>query len=118
MSVQTPPSTTEEGRPPLSLPAPKKQKLLAPPPKKSRFWLWLLIFIALGAAVYEFVVVPRLKTDQTANAPGGKGGGKKGGGVIPVVAARAKSGPIGVYYSGLGVVTPIYTVLVRSRVDG
>jgi len=118
MSVQTPPSTTEEGRPPLSLPAPKPQKLLAPPPKKSRFWLWLLIAIALGAAVYEFIVVPRLKTDQTANAPGGKGGGKKGGGTIPVVAARAKSGAIGVYYSGLGVVTPIYTVSIKSRVDG
>ena len=35
-----------------------------------------------------------------------------------VVAARAKKGNIGVYYTGLGAVTPIYTVTVKSRVDG
>jgi multidrug efflux system membrane fusion protein len=35
-----------------------------------------------------------------------------------VVAARAQKGNIGVYYTGLGAVTPIYTVEVKSRVDG
>jgi len=47
-------------------------------------------------------------------------GGKKGGGsgVIPVVAAKAQKGNIGVYITGLGSVTPIYTVTVKSRVDG
>jgi multidrug efflux system membrane fusion protein len=116
MSVQTP-STPEAGRPPIALPEPKPQKALPPPQKKSRGWLWLLIFIALGAAAYQFLILPRLKTTPATSAPGGKGG-KKGGGTIPVVAARAKNGAIGVYYTGLGVVTPIYTVSVRSRVDG
>ncbi len=37
---------------------------------------------------------------------------------IPVVAAKARKGDIGVYFTGLGAVTPIYTVTVRSRVDG
>jgi multidrug efflux system membrane fusion protein len=37
---------------------------------------------------------------------------------IPVVAAAARKGDIGVYYTGLGTVTPIYTVTVRTRVDG
>jgi multidrug efflux system membrane fusion protein len=36
----------------------------------------------------------------------------------PVVAATARTGDIGVYYSGLGAVTPFATVTVRSRVDG
>ncbi len=35
-----------------------------------------------------------------------------------MVAAAARKGDIGVYYSGLGAVTPLATVTVRSRVDG
>ena len=46
-------------------------------------------------------------------------GGKKGGsGAVPVVAAKARKGDVGVYITGLGSVTPIYTVTVKSRVDG
>jgi len=37
---------------------------------------------------------------------------------IPVVAAKAEKGDIGIYFTGLGAVTPIYTVTVKSRVDG
>lgn len=35
-----------------------------------------------------------------------------------MVAVRASKGNIGVYFTGLGAVTPIYTVTVKSRVDG
>jgi multidrug efflux system membrane fusion protein len=35
-----------------------------------------------------------------------------------VVAATSRKGDIGVYYSGLGAVTPLATVTLRSRVDG
>jgi multidrug efflux system membrane fusion protein len=35
-----------------------------------------------------------------------------------VVAAKARKGDVGVYITGLGSVTPIYTVTVKSRVDG
>jgi multidrug efflux system membrane fusion protein len=34
------------------------------------------------------------------------------------VAAKARLGSIGLYFNGLGNVTPIYTVTVKSRVDG
>jgi multidrug efflux system membrane fusion protein len=37
---------------------------------------------------------------------------------IPVVAATSRKGDIGVYYSGLGAVTPLAMVTVRTRVDG
>ncbi len=37
---------------------------------------------------------------------------------MPVTAATAHKGDIGVYYTGLGAVTPLYTVTVKSRVDG
>ena len=43
---------------------------------------------------------------------------RRGGGDIPVVAVQAKKGNIGVYVTGLGAITPIYTVTVKSRVDG
>ncbi len=36
----------------------------------------------------------------------------------PVVATRVRRGNIGVYKTGLGAVTPIFTVTVKSRVDG
>jgi multidrug efflux system membrane fusion protein len=35
-----------------------------------------------------------------------------------VVAARARKGDIGVYFTGLGSVVPIYTVTVRSQISG
>jgi multidrug efflux system membrane fusion protein len=37
---------------------------------------------------------------------------------LPVTFAKAKKGDIGVYVYGLGTVTPVYTDMVKSRVDG
>jgi multidrug efflux system membrane fusion protein len=69
--------------------------------------------------VAAYFLWPKIKALQSTQSPAPTSGkGKKGGGTTPVVAARAKKGNIGVYYSGLGAVTPVYTDLVRSRVDG
>src|SRR5712664_444906 len=39
-------------------------------------------------------------------------------GPTPVIAAVAHAGDIGVYLTGLGAVTPLYTVNLKARVDG
>ena len=50
---------------------------------------------------------------------GGKGGkGGRGGPPAPVATGMARSGNVNVYLSGLGTVTPMRTVTVRSRVEG
>ncbi len=78
-----------------------------------RWWIWLfaLCIVALGIG---FFVVRSGKTQlhavkQTPN-PASRS--------IPVVAVAASKGEIGVYLTGLGSVTPLYTVTVRSRIDG
>lgn len=52
------------------------------------------------------------------NAQQGLKGQKGGARVTPVVAAVVKTGNINIVLSGLGTVTPLKTVMVRSRVDG
>ena len=89
----------------------------ATPAKHSgRGWVWVLLLVLLAVAGYYF-----WSKKNPAPAGGGAAGAaaqKKGFGAIPVVAAKARRGNIPVYYTGLGAVTPIYTVDVKSRVDG
>ncbi len=89
------------------------------PAHKGRGWLVLLVLVlAAGAAYYFFV---RKGVGSTASATTDAKAGKKGdggGAAIPVMGARARRGNIGVYYSGTGSVTPVYTDTVKSRVDG
>ncbi|HUN69781.1 MAG TPA: MdtA/MuxA family multidrug efflux RND transporter periplasmic adaptor subunit [Burkholderiales bacterium] len=80
--------------------------------------LWVLALLAAAAAAgagYYFYSQPR-----AADTPGkfGKGGFSKGGGNVPVVTAAATTADVGVLLDGLGTVTPVATVTVRSRVDG
>ena len=80
-----------------------------------RFRLWWIMLIAvclLAAGVYLFVVRPG------ASKPGGRQGQPGQGRAVPVVAAASRTGDFGVYVNGLGTVTPVYTVTVRTRVDG
>jgi multidrug efflux system membrane fusion protein len=107
-----------EAAPPSAPPAPKEDQH-TPPPSSSRRWKWLLAAVVIGGAAYWFW--PKLKNLQPSPPPAantGRGKGKGSGGTIPVVAVKAQRGSIGVYFTGLGTVTPINTVTAKSRVDG
>jgi len=83
---------------------PETARLGKPRPSRRR-WLWLCVLLLLGVIAY--FLWP--KSNKAAAAPPPP---------IPVVAATSHKGDIGVYYSGLGAVTPLATVTVKSRVDG
>jgi multidrug efflux system membrane fusion protein len=53
---------------------------------------------------------------QSQTAPQGRGG--VAGVAVPVLAARARTGDLDVHLTGLGTVTALNTVTVRTRVDG
>jgi len=83
---------------------------------KRRWWLWLLALAVLAFGAYRVrkgMVVPQAaNTNPAGGAPG------RNFGAVPVVAVPAVKGDIGVYFPGLGIVTPIHTVSVRSQIAG
>ena len=82
-------------------------------------WLWLVLLVLVGAGVYfHFHSQSGANNAPAIGAQGPGGMAGRGGGAIPVVTARAHKGDIGVYFTGLGAVTPIYTVTVKSQISG
>ena len=79
--------------------------------QRRRWWRRLaLALAALGVAV----ALERLTgAQQSGRRPTGGDAGP-----TPVIVATAKTGDVNVYLTGLGTVTPLETVTVRSRVDG
>jgi multidrug efflux system membrane fusion protein len=73
---------------------------------------FLVLIVVLGAGYYLWA-----QAGTHARTPG-PNAGKSGTPSVPVVTVRAHRGNIGVYVTGLGNVTPIYTVTVKTRVDG
>jgi multidrug efflux system membrane fusion protein len=83
--------------------------------RSGRRWLWLPALALLGAGAWY--LWPKAGSTPTPGAAA-KGAKKGGSGAVPVVAAKARKGDIGVYIENPGSVTPIYTVTVKSVVDG
>lgn len=108
MKEHYPPEVGERAYPPNSSPA--------PPERHSRVWLWVLVLILVAAGVYYFRRRPA--PEATAAPSSTAGQNARGAMVIPVVAEKVKKGDLGVYFAGLGAVTPLYTVAVKTRVDG
>jgi multidrug efflux system membrane fusion protein len=108
------PSFPESAHAALSGPAPA-------PATRHRWWPWILALGLAGIGAYAFfprATEGQAKTPaQTAEAGAAAGAGAGGRGV-PVVAATARTGSMGVYLAGLGTVTPLNTVTIHTRVDG
>jgi multidrug efflux system membrane fusion protein len=94
-------------------------------PTGSRAWVWVVI-AALAIGGFWYYKATHSKNAEAAATTAGAGkAGKPGAGAgglgsfsVPVVVATAAKGDLPVYLNGLGNVTPLNTVTVRSRVDG
>ena len=83
---------------------------------KRRWWLWLVALAVLAYGAYR--IHKGLVAPQAANATQAAGAPGRNLGAVPVVAVPAVKGDIGVYFPGLGSVTPIHTVAVKSQIAG
>jgi len=75
-----------------------------------RWWPWLLA-VSVVVVAASFGLARAIRARSSPARPAGPR-------AVPVVAATARGGDLGVYQTGLGTVTPLKTVTVRSRVDG
>jgi membrane fusion protein, multidrug efflux system len=82
---------------------------------RQRYWIALLAMALLGAGIYVFFAQSgEAQAPRTQQGAGAAGAAR----AVPVVTAKAKIGEMNVYLTGLGTVTPLNTVTVKSRVDG
>ncbi len=80
---------------------------------RKRWWVTLGVLCVIVALSYMFLIKPAVDRSRAARkAKDGQGR------IIPVTTAAARKGDFYVYVNGLGTVTPINTVIVKSRVDG
>jgi len=78
-----------------------------------RWWIWLAAAALLAVCICAYLAEKRKTVSEAARKAQAAAARS-----VPVVAAPAKKGDIGVYLTGLGTVTPLNTVTVKSRVDG
>ena len=105
----------------MKSPARKSEAVFSDPPvsdappraPRRRRWPWVVGVAVL--ALVAFLVLRSGKKGATQAAAAARAQASR---AVPVVAVPAKSGDMGVFLTGLGTVTAINTVTVRSRVDG
>lgn len=106
-------TTTSTGRPRTSEAGNERFTPSPEPHEQTRhkWWIWLVALVVLAAAVYwmyhQYQMAQQSKQARIPHVQS-----------VPITTANVQKGDIGVYVSGLGTVTPIYTVSVTSRVQG
>lgn len=80
--------------------------------RRRRIWIWVALLLLAAGVGYYYLGAPA--SDQPRLNRRGIDPTRP----TPVVTAVARSGDVNVYLNGLGTVTPLKTVTVRSRVDG
>ena len=95
----------------------------AGPVSPSRTWVWVVV-AALVLGGFWYYRSSHAANNSAPARPGTTGPGGAMGTAgnpnfsVPVVVATTSKGELPVYLNGLGTVTPLNTVTVRSRVDG
>jgi membrane fusion protein, multidrug efflux system len=85
-----------------------------PKTRKRKYWLWVVIAIAIGLVIYWGVHGQAGESAQPA-----AGGGRRAfAGPVTITTATAKKGDIGVYLDAIGTVTALYTDSITAQVTG
>jgi multidrug efflux system membrane fusion protein len=74
------------------------------------WWIVLPVVCLIGAGAYVLFVKAQSRAAKQGQRPVAP--------TVPVVAVPAKKADLKMYISGLGSVTPVNTIIVRTRVDG
>lgn len=91
---------------------------------KKRGFVWLIAFLAVacvaGYAVYKAGQPGQIIVTSGGGGRGGSGGRGRGAGLgpVPVVVSKVKRTSVPDYKTGLGNVTPYYTVTLKALVSG
>jgi multidrug efflux system membrane fusion protein len=101
---------TEQGNDSLNVNPSEHSTSRVPPPRKSRWWLWLIGAVLLLGGIVLWQRIGATPQAKTTGDPASR--------AVSVSAAVARQGDIGIYFDALGTVTPVYTVTVTGRVQG
>jgi multidrug efflux system membrane fusion protein len=82
----------------------------SPTTHKSRWWIWLIVVVVILVIVAIW--------ERRGGSSDAKAGVDAASRPVMVTTAVAHQGDIGVYLNALGTVTPVYTDMVTSRVQG
>jgi|SRR5208282_1466758 len=106
-------STTTTGRPPNAPPEQSpKSAFERGTEKRHHWWIWVVLAAVILAAAY-WMYHQHEAALQAAQARAAQANR-----AVPVATTTVGTGNIGVYEEGLGIVTPLATVTVTSRVQG
>ena len=80
----------------------------------ARPWFWLALLLLAAAAIFTFMRLGQAQTQQERGSRRGVDPNR----ATPVVVAQAQTRDVNVYLNGLGSVTPVNSVTLRTQVNG